>query len=83
MTKADSISPQDFARFLHGLGFADKRTATAWVFQHENEGLLVFRLYRQSETMDERDLLAARKFLDMRGVLDAGDLFLRQQNIPT
>jgi hypothetical protein len=71
MTKKRSISFAEFRRFLQGLGFAEKRAEAAWVFHHRTEGLRVFRLYGEEEPVDERDLLSTRKFLDLRGLLEA------------
>jgi hypothetical protein len=84
MTSPKAISFAEFRRFLKGLGFAEKRTQTAWVFQHDTEGLLVFRLYGLSETIDEGDLRSTRKFLDMRGLLDAKDFdaFVKEASAP-
>jgi hypothetical protein len=73
MTRVKAISFAEFQRFLNGLGFSEKRAQGAWVFHHNTEGLLVFRLYGPSDGVDEGDLRATRKFLDMRGLLDAKD----------
>jgi hypothetical protein len=35
--------------------------------------MLAFRLYREGESVDERDLLSARKFLDWWGLLASKD----------
>jgi hypothetical protein len=78
------ISFAEFRRFLNGLGFAAKCTEAAWVLHHRTEGLLVFRLYAEEEPVDERDLLSTRKFLDLRGLLDAGDFdaFTQESSTP-
>ena len=59
--------------FLNGLGFSAKSADAAWIFHHRTEGLLVFRLYGEEETVEERDLRTTRKFLDLRGLLEAKD----------
>jgi hypothetical protein len=84
MTKTRPISFAELRRFLHGLGFAEKRSASAWVLHHPTEGLLVFRLYDEDELVDEGDLRSTRKFLDLRGLLEANDfdVFLQQANTP-
>jgi hypothetical protein len=84
MTRTRLISFAEFRRFLNTLGFAAKRTDTAWVFQHRTEGLLVFRIYEPEEMMDEGDLTSARKFLDMRGLLEAKefDMFVQEARAP-
>jgi hypothetical protein len=71
MTKTKAISFASFRRFLRELEFAEKRAEAAWVFHHRTEGLLVFRVYGDEEAVDEGDLLSTRKFLDLRGLLDA------------
>jgi hypothetical protein len=66
------------------LGFAVKRAAAAWVCHHRSEGLLVFRPYGDEEAVDERDLQSTRKFLDLRGVLEATDFdtFVQEAGAP-
>jgi hypothetical protein len=84
MMRPRLISFAEFRRFLNGLEFAAKRAEAAWVFHHRSEGLLVFRLYGDEEAVDERDLQSTRKFLDLRGLLDAKDFdkFLLQASAP-
>jgi hypothetical protein len=74
----------EFRRFLHEMGFAEKRAEAAWVFHHPSEGLLVFRLYRDDEAVDRHDLQSTRKFLDMRGLLEAPefDTFVQEASTP-
>lgn len=80
MTKTRVIAFGELRRFLMDLAFEEKRTPSALVFQHPEEGLLVFRLYRADEPVDTGDLVSTRKFLDFRGLLDAKEFdgFLRQ-----
>jgi hypothetical protein len=73
MTRPTPISFAELRRLLHWLGFSEKRAEAAWVFHHRTEGLLVFRLYDEDEAVDEGDLRSTRKFLDLRGLLDATD----------
>ena len=84
MTRATSVSFAELRRFLNGLGFSDKRTESAWVLHHHTEGLLVFRLYGADEPVDEGDLRSTRKFLDLRGLLEAKDFdaFVQQASTP-
>jgi hypothetical protein len=84
MTNTSLISFAEFQRFLSTLGFAAKRTDTAWVFHHRTEGLLIFRIYEPEEMMDEGDLRSSRKFLDMRGLLEANefDMFVQEARAP-
>jgi hypothetical protein len=67
------ISFAELRRFLEGLGFSQKRAEVAWVFYHPTEGLLAFRLYGRDEAVDGGDLWSTRKFLDLRGLLEAKD----------
>jgi hypothetical protein len=69
MTKTRAIPFTEFRAFLQRLGYAEARTDNAIVFNHPEEGLLVFRLYRDDEAVDARDLFTTRKFLDLRGLL--------------
>jgi hypothetical protein len=68
-----SIPFAEFRRFLLGLGYAAKRTDTADIFHRAEQDLLVFRRYRDDEEVAPRDLLSTRKFLDLRGLLEAAD----------
>jgi hypothetical protein len=68
-----SISFAEFRQVLVGLGFTPTRADRACVLHHPTEGLLVFRVYQDAEAVDERDLVSARKFLDLRGLLNASD----------
>jgi len=73
MTKIRLVPFAEFRRFLQGLGYAEKRAPNAWVFLHPEEGLLAFRLYHDDEPVGSRDLLSTRRFLDLRGVMEADD----------
>jgi hypothetical protein len=63
----------EFRRFLLGLGYAEKCTATADIVHRAEKHLLVFRRYRDDEEVAPRDLLSTRKFLDLRGLMEAAD----------
>ena len=84
MTRIKAIPFAELRRFLNGLGFADKRTETAWIFHHRSEGLLIFRRYANEEAVDEGDLRSTRMFLDLRGLLEAKDFdaFLQRAGTP-
>ncbi len=73
MTKTRSISFTAFRDFLKFLVFAPRRVATAWIFEHPTQGLVVVRRYRDDEKVNERDIQTTRYYLDMRGVLTGGD----------
>jgi len=80
MRNTRKVPFEELRRFLHALNFRYKRAETAWVFRHPTEGLVVFRLYRDDEPVDARDLWSTRRFLDLRGVLagEEFDAFLRR-----
>ena len=84
MKTTRSVSFAEFKRFLQSIGFSDKRAEAAWIFHHATEGLLVLRLYRPDETIDEGDLRSTRKFLDLRGLLEAKDFdaFVQEASAP-
>ena len=84
MTRIKALTFAELRRFLNGLGFADKRAETAWIFHHRTEGLLVFRRYGDDEAVDEGDLRSTRLFLDLRGLLEAKDFdaFLQRAGTP-
>jgi hypothetical protein len=84
MTKPRKIPYAEFRDFLQRLGYKEKRAEAAQVFQHPEEGLLVFRVYRDEEAVDERDLLSTRNFFELRGVLDPADFnsFLVDATMP-
>lgn len=71
MTKPRAILYREFRDFLQQLGYKEKRTPIALVFQQPDEGLLAFRLYRDEEVVDARDLVTTRRFLDTWGLFDA------------
>jgi hypothetical protein len=71
-------------RLLLEIGYQEKTTDNAHVFHRNKKDLVVFRLYRPTETLDVGDVLSTRKFLDMRGILDAADFdaFLETMSKP-
>lgn len=69
MMKSNAIPFGELREFLSGLGFRQRPTTNAWTFEHPREGLIVFRLYGEHETVDQGDLRSTRRYLDMRGVL--------------
>jgi hypothetical protein len=84
MTRTRLVSFGELQRYLQRLGFSAKRAEAAWIFHHRTEGLLVFRVYGEEEAVDERDLQSTRKFLDLRGLLDAKDFdtFVQEAGMP-
>jgi hypothetical protein len=50
----------------------EKSAANARVFEHPEEGRLLYRPYRDDEAVELLDIVYTRKFLDMRGVIEAG-----------
>lgn len=73
MKRDRSVSFAELRRLLRDLGFAEKRAEAACIFHHAKEGLVVFRRYREADSVSEGDLVSTRKFLDLRGLLDSED----------
>ena len=84
MTKMRTVLFAEFRSFLQQFGFVEKSHPTARVFEHPEEGLLAFRLYREDEPLAPRDLLNTRRFLNLRGILetDEFDAQLLRANTP-
>jgi hypothetical protein len=84
MTKTRPVAFAEFRSFLEGLGFVEKSHPTARVFVHPEEGMLAFRLYGDAEVVEMHDLVYTRKFLDLRGVIEADefDAALLRANTP-
>jgi len=74
----------EFRTFLEDLGYKSKRTDSAWICHQAGKHLLVFRLYRDDEAVDERDVRVTRTFLDGWGLLAVEDFdtFLQQKTTP-
>lgn len=73
MTKTRPVPFAEFRAFLEKLGYVEKRVPKGRVLEHPEEGLLLFRYYRDDEPVFPRDLLSTRKFLDLRGVIEVDD----------
>jgi len=73
MTKMRTVPFAEFRAFLQNLGYVEKRVPKGRVLEHPEEGLLLFRYYRDDEPVLPRDLLSTRTFLDLRGVIEADD----------
>jgi hypothetical protein len=73
MTKTRPIPFSEFGAFLQRLGYVEKSTPRARVFRHPEEGRLLFRAYRDDEAVEMHDIVFTRKFLDLRGVIEAAD----------
>jgi hypothetical protein len=71
--KTRSVPFAEFRSFLERLGFVEKRHSSARVFVHPEEGMLAFRLYGDADAVEMHDLVYTRKFLDLRGVIEADD----------
>jgi hypothetical protein len=84
MRTSSTVAFAELRLFLNGLSFKGKRAETAWIFHHPKEGLIVFRLYREDEAVDEGDLWSTRMFLDLRGLLDGKDFdaFVQRATAP-
>jgi hypothetical protein len=73
MTKMRPVPFAEFRTFLQKLGYVEKRVPKGRVFEHAEEGLLLFRYYRDDEAVFSRDLMRTRTFFDLRGIIEAGD----------
>ena len=73
MTKMRPVPFAEFRTFLRKLGYVERRVPKGRVFEHPEEGLLLFRYYRDDEPVFPRDLIRTRKFFDLRGVIEAGE----------
>jgi hypothetical protein len=60
-------------QLLLDLGYEEKKIENAHVFRRAKNDLVVFRRYNADEQIDWGDLVSTRRFLDMRGILDAGE----------
>jgi hypothetical protein len=84
MRTNNPITFADLRRLLKRVGFTEKRAERALIFNHPTEGLLVFRLYADDESVDARDLRTSRRFLDLRGLLEGEDFdaFVQKASTP-
>jgi hypothetical protein len=84
MTKTQSIPFTELKTLIERVGFVEKRVPEGRVFKHPEEGLLIYRRYGDHETVDMSDIVFTRKFLDMRGVMEADefDAMLLRANTP-
>jgi hypothetical protein len=73
MTKMRPIPFSEFRAFLRKLGYVGKRVPKGRVLEHLEEGLLLFRYYRDDEPVFPRDVLSTSTFLDLRGVMEADE----------
>jgi len=73
MKKTRTISFAELRQFLQTLGYQEKSADNAIVFDRAHADLLVFRRYSDHESVDLRDLVSTRKFLDAWGLLEAAD----------
>jgi hypothetical protein len=77
MMKPRPIPFAEFRGFLEHLGYVEKAYPNGRVFLHPDEGLLAFRFYAEDEPVHPRDLLSTRRFLDLRGLIEADDFNAR------
>ena len=73
MTKTRPIPFAEFCTFLQRLGYMEKRVPKGRVFEHAEEGLLLFPLYQDDEPVAPIDRASTRRFRDLRGVIEADD----------
>lgn len=69
----------ELRQFLHDLGFKEDLVQEKFHrFQHDpSDTRFIFRPYRPSDLVQQGDLVAVRRFLDVRGLMDA-EAFDRQ-----
>ncbi len=72
-TKMRPIPFVEFRSFLGQLGFVEKRVPKGRVLEHPDEGLLLFRSYRDEEPVLPRDVLRIRKLFELRGLMEPDD----------
>ena len=80
MTKNKTVLFDELRQILKSLGYREKRTENAIVFDRDQVRLLLFRLYGDNEPVDARDIASTRRFLDAWGLLDAVDFDVRLQS---
>ena len=73
MTKTKTIPFAELRRLLKELGYKEKTTDKAHVFRCGRKDLLIYRLYRDQENLDQGDIVSTRKFLDWWGYLEESD----------
>jgi hypothetical protein len=78
MTKK-TIPFDELRQILKSLGYREKRTDTAIVFDRDQIHLLLFRIYGDNEPVDARDIASTRRFLDAWGLLEAADFDVQLQ----
>ena len=70
-TKIKTIPFRQIRQLLLDLGYTEKKIENAHVFYRAENDLVVFRRYKLGEHINWGDLVSTRRFLDMRGVMDA------------
>jgi hypothetical protein len=73
MTNMRAVPFAEFRAFLQRLGYVEKSVPKGRVFEHPEEGLLLFRSYQDHEAVAPIDLVSTRKFFDLRGFMEADD----------
>ena len=72
-TKTKTFPFDDMRRLLQHLGYQEKTTKNAHVFHRAKKDLVIFRRYGANESVDWGDVVSTRKFLDLRGILEASE----------
>jgi hypothetical protein len=73
MQKIRPITFAEFRAFLQRLGYVEQRVPKGRVFQHPDEGRLLYRFYEDDDAVLPRDLQRTRTFFDYRGLISAED----------
>ncbi|MBL8797962.1 MAG: type II toxin-antitoxin system HicA family toxin [Planctomycetia bacterium] len=72
---ARTISFAELRAFLHDMGFVEDTVRGEFLrFQHHpSDTRFIFRAYRPTDRVNPGDLVAVRRFLDERGLMDPAE----------
>lgn len=73
MMTTTAIPFAELRRLLRTLGYVEKNTDQAHVFHRAQADLLMFRRYRDQESVDANDLVSTRKFLELWGLMEPAE----------
>jgi hypothetical protein len=60
-------------RLLKSVGYKEKRIENAHIFHRSKNQMVIFRRYKDDESLEMGDIISTRRFLDMRGILDEAE----------
>jgi hypothetical protein len=84
MNSTHEISFADLRRLLESIGYRHKHTDGGEVFYISRDRMLLFRCYRDDDTVRDRDLRSTKSFLDDWNQMQAADFdaFLESKTRP-